>query len=152
MPFNLMPGERVVFQTENIEPGLGQDALIVTSRRLVVQRSGWGESSTTYLPLDKLDSLGHSRTRTPFPTRRFIFGLLLGVIPGIIILLFWLFRGRDEIIVFGTASGQISFMSRTLFSRNEIGSLLDVVESARQESAREALPAAAAPPRIELRD
>ena len=131
MPVNLAPGETTVWETVLDRGfGSGEISMAVTNHRFIWAEEESGSESVIYLPLEKIDALGHSRERPAFPLRGFLIGLVLFVIPGIIVFLLWLIK-RELSFVIGTPSGkmQLNVGSRRGFS---FDNLVYEIETARQ--------------------
>ena len=131
MRVNLAPGETTVWETV-LDRGLGsrEISMAVTNHRFIWAEGESGGESVVYLPLEKIDALGHSRERPGFPIIWFLIGLVLCVIPGIIVFLLWLTK-RELSFVIGTPSGkmQLNVGSRRGFS---FDNLVYEIETARQ--------------------
>lgn len=180
MAFNLMPGETVLHQVSGKHKGTNY-GFHVTNRRLVSEESRWGSGSTTYLPLDRVDSMQEARVSSirwlvaavilmlaSLSGTNFAGPLaLLGVVPALICAGIW-WLSLKQALVFATASAQVSLVLRGHGGGQEV---LELVESARQECIREVIspsaqgpsapvpsapippaPEPSAPPRVTLRE
>ena len=133
MAFVLFPGETVIWElamTGQAMTGQQDVNLTVTTRRVIVERSGLGESSNRWIAVDKIDTAGYGRFRNPFPWKWFLIGLLLLIVPGLIVLLVWLFGRNDELVL--TAGGSECLRLRTGVLQGGLPTdFLDAVASAR---------------------
>ena len=169
MAFDLMPGETVLYQVSGKHKGTNY-SFHVTNRRLVDEESRWGSGSTTYLPLDKIDSMQEARVSSlrwlivaailliaAMAGFSFVGALaLLALVPALICAGIW-YLSLKQALVFATTSAQIALMLR---GHDDGQQVLEVVESARQSAISEAsppsevpsAPAPPTPPRVTLRE
>lgn len=150
MPFHPALGERTL--TEARGSGF---TVWVTSRRLVAERSRLGNRTLTYLPLEKVDYVEHTRTSSPvwlvlaalfgvFGVGAFIGGATedggvadvstgIGValiVIAVIFVLIWL-ATRNERLIFMTHRGTLNIETKGMAS-NMADRLLTESETARQ--------------------
>ena len=155
MALSLMPGETVLHQASGKHKGTNY-GFYVTNRRLVSEESRWGSGSTTYLPLDKVDSMQEARVssmRWLVAAVILVLASLVGVnaagqyallalVPALICAGIW-YLSLKQALVFATSSSQVSLV---LGGHSRGQEVLEVAESARQDCIREVYLPASAPP------
>ncbi len=102
MPFALCPGETEIWSTGVRAglPGVGSRSnLIVTTHRVIIAYSQWGESYDLWMPLDMVVTAAYGRFRGQFSFRKFFLWSLLFLVPGLIYLLVWLFGRKERMVV-----------------------------------------------------
>ena len=160
MSFRTVGQERILWASE-WRSWSGRFAVTVTTARLMVNETasfGLGGQSTSerYLPLEMIDAVSVASFRRPFPLLWFLIGLVLLIIPGVMVLLWWLLD-RPHAIAFGS-SDESGIRLRGLDPGGpEADELLGAVEAARQAlqaqgpaSSETPEIAPASPPRVTL--
>lgn len=134
-------------------------AVTVTTARLMVHETASfglrGQSATgRYLPLEMIDAVSVASYRRPFPLLWFLIGLLFFIVPGLIVLLWWLLY-RPHAIAFGSSDD--SGIRLYGLDPPDAQELIGAVESARQalqpqgpESSETSDAALPSPPRVTL--